>query len=164
MKKFLKNNKGLTGADAILAIALIILFSGIIATISYNIYITSNSLKRSSQAIEYITSIFENAKKMDYEDVIKEKLVQEFNEDYCDKACAYYSEGEDKKDDKPYKVKISVEKYNEQEENKDKKDLIKEIKVTVKYKLGTKEQTIEMKTVKTKEAESGINSNTLEEE
>lgn len=164
MKKFLKNNKGLTGADAILAIALIILFSGIIATISYNIYITSNSLKRSSQAIEYITSIFENAKKMDYGDVTKEKLVQEFNGDYYDKACVYYSEGEDEKDDKPYKVKISVEKYNEQEENKDKKDLIKEIKVTVKYKLGTKEQTIEMKTVKTKEAESGINSNTLEEE
>ena len=50
MKKFLKNNKGLTGADALLAVALIVLFSGIIATISYNIYIATSSLKRSSNS------------------------------------------------------------------------------------------------------------------
>lgn len=45
MKRFLKSNKGITGADAVLGVALAILFSGIIATLSYNIYVTSSSLK-----------------------------------------------------------------------------------------------------------------------
>lgn len=46
MKKFLRSNKGITGADALLAVALATLFAGIIATLAYNIYATSSSLKK----------------------------------------------------------------------------------------------------------------------
>lgn len=151
MRKILKKNKGLTGADVLLAVALIILFSGIITTISYNIYITASSLKRSSKATEYITSIFEYAKGIYYEEVTAENLLNEFNEKNSDNGVSAYINDDEKPDDKPYVVKISVEKYNETAGNEDKLDLIKEITVTVEYMLGKNTQTIQMKTKKTRE-------------
>ena len=104
MKKFLKNNKGLTGADALLAVALIVLFSGIIATISYNIYIATSSLKRSSKATEYITNVFEHAKKEYYDDVTEEKLVEYFNTNFKDKKTEAFVSNDEQLNtsDKPY--------------------------------------------------------------
>ena len=37
MKKFLKQNKGIGGADALIAVVLIIMFAGLVATLSFNI-------------------------------------------------------------------------------------------------------------------------------
>lgn len=153
MKKFLKNNKGLTGADALLAVALIVLFSGIIATISYNIYIATSSLKRSSKATEYITNVFEYAKREYYDDVTEKKLVEYFNTNFKDKTTeAFVSDDEQlNTSDKPYIIKISVTSYNTTENNEEKLDLVKEIEVNVKYKLGNKTKEINMKTAKTRE-------------
>ena len=74
MKKFLRSNKGITGADALLAVALATLFAGIIATLAYNIYATSSSLKRSSQALEYITSTFEYVANQYYDGVTEKNI------------------------------------------------------------------------------------------
>lgn len=153
MKKFLKNNKGLTGADALLAVALIVLFSGIIATISYNIYIATSSLKRSSKATEYITNVFEHAKKEYYDDVTEEKLVEYFNTNFKDKKTEAFVSNDEQLNtsDKPYIIKISVTSYNTTENNEEKLDLVKEIEVNVKYKLGNKTKEINMKTAKARE-------------
>lgn len=153
MKKFLKNNKGLTGADALLAVALIVLFSGIIATISYNIYIATSSLKRSSKATEYITNVFEHAKKEYYDDVTEEKLVEYFNTNFKDKKTEAFVSNDEQLNtsDKPYIIKISVTSYNATENNEEKLDLVKEIEVNVKYKLGNKTKDINMKTAKARE-------------
>lgn len=150
MKKFLKNNKGLTGADALLAVALIVLFSGIIATISYNIYIATSSLKRSSKAIEYITDVFEHAKTEYYDDVTAQNLVDYFNGKFIDKRTEAFVE--DTQSDKPYIIKISVTNYNTTENNTEKLDLVKEIEVEVHYKLGNKTKEIKMKTAKSRES------------
>ena len=79
MKRFLKSNKGITGADAVLGVALAILFSGIIATLSYNIYVTSSSLKRSSKALEYITSTFEYVATQYYDNVTEDNIKEYIN-------------------------------------------------------------------------------------
>ncbi len=154
-----KSQKGFAGSDALIAILIITLFTGIIATISYNIYLANSSVKRTSQATGYIIDMFEYIDKTYYDDVTLENLTNYFNNKY------YYEEGSDtvkddadvkvQEDDEdvetPYKVKLSVEQYNETENNEDKLDLVKEITMTVTFKTGNKEQTIEMKKIKSRE-------------
>ena len=142
MKRFLKSNKGITGADAVLGVALAILFSGIIATLSYNIYVTSSSLKRSSKALEYITSTFEYVATQYYDNVTEDNIKEYINN--LDEKISI-NEGT------PYKAQVSVTKYNQIEGNTDKLDLVKEITMSVTYKLGDKDQTIEIKTAKSRE-------------
>lgn len=143
MKRFLKSNKGITGADAVLGVALAILFSGIIATLSYNIYVTSSSLKRSSKALEYITSTFEYVATQYYDNVTEDNIKNYISTKLDEKIST--NEG------KPYKAQVSVTKYNQIEGNTDKLDLVKEITMSVTYKLGDKDQTIEIKTAKSRE-------------
>lgn len=154
MKKFLKNNKGLTGADALLAVALIVLFSGIIATISYNIYIATSSLKRSSKATEYITDIFEHVKKEYYDNITEENLVQYFNNKNDKSAKAFVARTDQplEQSDKPYTIQISVTNYNTTDNNTEKLDLVKEVNVKVIYKLGGKQEEMQMKTAKSRES------------
>lgn len=142
MKRFLKSNKGITGADAVLGVALAILFSGIIATLSYNIYVTSSSLKRSSKALEYITSTFEYVATQYYDNVTEDNIKEYINN--LDEKISI-NEGT------PYKAQVSVTNYNQMEGNTDKLDLVKEITMSVTYKLGDKDQTIEIKTAKSRE-------------
>lgn len=142
MKRFLKSNKGITGADAVLGVALAILFSGIIATLSYNIYVTSSSLKRSSKALEYITSTFEYVATQYYDNVTEDNIKEYINN---------LDEKISTNEGKPYKAQVSVTKYNQIEGNTDKLDLVKEIIMSVTYKLGDKDQTIEIKTAKSRE-------------
>ena len=142
MKRFLKSNKGITGADAVLGVALAILFSGIIATLSYNIYVTSSSLKRSSKALEYITSTFEYVATQYYDNVTEDNIKEYINN---------FDEKISTNEGKPYKAQVSVTKYNQIEGNTDKLDLVKEITMSVTYKLGDKDQTIEIKTAKSRE-------------
>ena len=143
MKRFLKSNKGRTGADAVLGVALAILFSGIIATLSYNIYVTSSSLKRSSKALEYITSTFEYVATQYYDNVTEDNIKNYISTKLDGKISI--NEGT------PYKAQVSVTNYNQMEGNTDKLDLVKEITMSVTYKLGDKDQTIEIKTAKSRE-------------
>ncbi|MGN1303147.1 MAG: hypothetical protein ACI4VO_05940 [Clostridia bacterium] len=143
MKRFLKSNKGITGADAVLGVALAILFSGIIATLSYNIYVTTSSLKRSSKALEYITSTFEYVATQYYDNVTEDNIKNYISTKLDGKISI--NEGT------PYKAQVSVTNYNQMEGNTDKLDLVKEITMSVTYKLGDKDQTIEIKTAKSRE-------------
>ncbi len=143
MKRFLKSNKGITGADAVLGVALAILFSGIIATLSYNIYVTSSSLKRSSKALEYIKSTFEYVATQYYDNVTEDNIKNYISTKLDGKISI--NEGT------PYKAQVSVTNYNQMEGNTDKLDLVKEITMSVTYKLGDKDQTIEIKTAKSRE-------------
>ena len=115
---------------------------GIIATLSYNIYVTSSSLKRSSKALEYITSTFEYVATQYYDNVTEDNIKEYINN---------LDEKISTNEGKPYKAQVSVTKYNQIEGNTDKLDLVKEITMSVTYKLGDKDQTIEIKTAKSRE-------------
>lgn len=160
MKKIqFKSNKGFVASDALIAISIIALFSGLIATVSYNIYLANSNIKRMSRANSYISEVFEYANKIYYEDVTEENLAEYFNNKY------YYSEGKvpkqnpevkiketpDEKLETPFKIYLEIINYNKTEGNTDKLDLVKQIKISVEYNIGNKHQKIEMTNVKKRE-------------
>lgn len=156
----LKEQKGFAASDALIAVLIIALFSGLIAAISYNIYLSNASLKRMSKANSYIVDMFEYIDKTYYDDVTQENLASYFNNKYY-----YEQDGTTPKSNSevklktsaeenvntPFKAEVTIVKYNEIEGNTYKFDLVKEITMKVSYKLGNKDQVIEMKKVKQRE-------------
>lgn len=163
--KNLKKSNGFAASDALIAILIITLFTGIIASLLYNIYLSNASLKRMSKANGYIIDVFEYIDKVYYDEVSKDKLIKYFNEKYY-----YKDDGITPNEDaevmagsngdiinSPFKVIIDIQNYNSIEGNEDKLDLVKEITMTVKYKLGNKEQEITLKKIKSREKLVKIN-------
>lgn len=163
IKKILKKQNGFATSDALIAILIIALFTGIIATIIYNIYLSNTSIKRMGAAREYITNIFEYVDKVYYDEVNIESLGNYINEnqtifDTTKNQINISSNNNDetaqqlgKLDDYIYKIDIHIEDYNKTEENTDKLDLVKQVTVTVTYKLGNKSQEIKMTRIKPRE-------------
>jgi len=154
MKDKLREQKGFAVSDSLIAILIIILFSALIGTISYNIYLSNSSLKRMSKATGYIVDVFEYIDIIDYESVTENNLADYFNKKYYvgEKTEAkMILDGENSETiNTPFKAEVDIVKYNETEGNKEKMDLVQEITMTVRYKLGNKDQEITMTRNKTK--------------
>jgi len=169
MKKFLKEQKGFAASDALIAVLIIVLFSGLIATISYNIYISNSSIKRMSKATNYIVDVFEYIDRIEYNKVTKGELASYFNSNYYigDKPEArMLLDGENIEDiNTPFKAEINIVKYKDTEGTFDTQglDLVQEITMTVTYKLGNKEQKIEMTTNKTREKNQTTEKDVIDE-
>lgn len=159
MKDKIKQERGFTGVDILIAVLIIALFTGLISSISYNIYLSNSSIKRMSKARDYIVDMFEHIDKTYYDDITKEKLVKYFNDKYYykDDGSTPKSDAEVKMQEEqeeittPFKAEINIVKFNEIEGNEDKLDLVQEITMKVTYTLGNKEQKIEMKKIKSRE-------------
>ena len=95
-KKILKEQKGFAGSDALISVLIITLFAGLIATISYNIYLSNTSVKRMSKATGYIVDMFEYIDKTYYDEVTKDNLKKYFNDKYNEEA-KMIDDGEDAK-------------------------------------------------------------------
>ena len=149
MKK-LKENKGLAASDGLMAVLIIALFTGIIATLLYNIYISNTSLKRMSTANLYLIDVLEYVDRVYYDDVTENNLTDYFNNKFetDNQVQAVTTENAA---NTPYEVVINVQKYNETEGNTDKLDLVKQITVKVNYKVGNREQKIEVSRIKSRE-------------
>ena len=84
----IKQNKGIGLADAIIAVVILMIFTGVIVSVSYNIYIQSHFIRRNEQATNYIVELFEHAQGLIFEDpdsdndLNSEKLVQYINDKY----------------------------------------------------------------------------------
>lgn len=150
--KKLKKEQGITAVDTMIAIMIMALFVGLLASVSYNIYLTNSAIKRNSQAIEYIVDVFEYIEKSDYDKVTEKNLIDYFNDKYsADNNSKVKARGsQEERINKPFEVIISVINYNSTEGNTDKLDVVKEINIKVNYTLGNKEQQIEMKRLKQK--------------
>jgi len=143
----IKQNKGIGLADAIIAVVILMIFTGVIASVSYNIYIQSHFIKRNEQATNYIVELFEYAQGLEFEnpdsdeDLNSGKLVKYITEKY-DNDIVKAIEGEYSEDAKKlaaYTIFINVKnKYP---------DYIKQIDITVLYKLGGKNNTVSMSTL-----------------
>ena len=156
MKNFLKQNKGVAGTDTIIAILIITLFAGLIATISYNIYISNTSLKKMTNANNYVIDILEYTDKLFYDELtttakLKEKYTylqdaqsigQSANID-CQRM--WKLEGQITKE---YKAIITLDKYKPDQNSL---DLVRKITVTVKYNIGKKDQDISISVIKSRE-------------
>ncbi|MDO5555418.1 MAG: hypothetical protein Q4G09_01805 [Clostridia bacterium] len=159
IKKMLKKQNGFAASDGLTAIIIIALFTGIIATIIYNIYLSNTSIKRMGTATAYITNIIEYTEKAYYDDVSVTGL-----ENYINEQASFFDTGKNKviissnnteqqigNGSPAFTIEINIEYYNETEGNTDKKDLVKKVSVTVTYKLGNKQQEISMFRIKLRE-------------
>lgn len=161
--KNLKKSNGFAASDALIAILIITLFTGIIASLLYNIYLSNASLKRMSKANGYIVDVFEYIDKAYYDEVSENDLILYFNNKYYSNEDAEVVAEKDedtlveKYGDTPFKVIINLQNYNEIEGNTGKLDLVKEITMTVKYRLGNKDQEITIKRIKEREKLVSIN-------
>ena len=101
--------------------------------------------------------MFEYIDKAYYDDVNEQNLTEYFNNKYySDPQRAEVCLNIDNSTT-PFKAILSVTKYNETEGNTEKLDLVKEIDMSVTYRLGSKDQTIQM--TKTKKRETLITPN-----
>lgn len=147
MIKNLKNNKGIVVADALIAVLIMAIFSGLVITLTYNIYISASFTKRNSTALNYGINIVEYIEKTNYLDITEENLIKYINENLDEKVSAETAENQSNLTT-PYKVILDVEKYNETEGNTDKQDLIKKITLKVKYNLGDAEKEVNFERIK----------------
>lgn len=135
----LKQNKGIGAADAIIAVAILVIFTGIIVSISYNIYNQSNFIKRNEQATNYIVELFEYAQGIIYEDLSSQAMIDYINNKYENTKAieGEYIEGAEKQAAYTIFIKVTDEYPG----------YIKKIDITVMYKLGRKNKTVNMKTL-----------------
>lgn len=134
-----KQNKGIGLADTIIAIGIFIIFTGVIISISYNIYIQSNFIKRNEQATNYIVEIFEYAQGILFEEVNSDKIIDYINNKYKSVKTikGEYIDKDEKQ--KGYTIFINITDVNQ--------NYIKKIDITVEYELGGKTKTVNMATL-----------------
>ena len=139
----LKKDKGIGLTDAIIAIAIFIIFSGFIISISYNIYIQSNFIKRNDTATNYIVDLFEYAKIQNIEDVDFNKLSEYASIKFGNVVKTTDERPEQNSINKGYTIYIVVNDTHGD-------NIIKQIDITVYYKLGNKIKDVSMSTLITK--------------
>lgn len=161
MKKYYRTNKGFAASDALMAILIIALFTGIIATLTYNIYISNTSLKRMSTANLYIVDVFEYVDSIEYSDLDNtDEMINKY--DWLDDIDSQNLDEPDNNNlerlwglegtpERGYQVHIYLDKYvPTHEQGEEVFDLVRQITVTVSYKVGSRNQEITMTRVKTK--------------
>lgn len=135
----LKQNKGIGMTDAIIAVVILVIFTGIIVSISYNIYIQSNFIKRNEQATSYNVEVIEYAQACSYKDVDTQVLIDYISNKYDNVNVleGEYNQGEP--DYEGYTIFINVtDEYP---------NYAKQLNITTLYKLGNKYRNVNMKTL-----------------
>ena len=130
----LKKQNGFAMTDAVISVVVLTIFATIIVTISYNIYVQANFIKRNNTATNYIVDLFEYAKTIDLSDVNYATLAAHFSGDN-DITVANTDNGTT---GKKYTMIIEVQNTNE---------FVKQIDATVRYKLAGKTKSINMSTL-----------------
>lgn len=146
-KNKLLEEKGIVVADAIVALVIILLFSGLIISLITRVTIETKKVKIYSQQMDYVTDIFEYIEQLPYEEVNESNLISYVNNKNLDVVKAA-SDLSDVPATAAYKIAINIENYNETEGNTEKLDYIKIIKVTVKSTLAGREYLTEMSRIK----------------
>ncbi len=121
MKKSI-GQRGVTSADIIVAVVIIMLFVSVITTGFYNYYKSIQSKNRVTIATNIVIDIIENVEMLQYDEVTKENVNNIVETLKLDGTIS-----------KPYTITVDLQNYNETEGNIDKKDLVKILKVKVTY-------------------------------
>lgn len=135
----LRNNRGVTGADISVALIVVVLFVGIIATLAYNFQVTSKSVSRKAMATNIAISKIED---------IKESVNDSTSYDNLQGSTEYKDKNGVTADKGPYTVVTEIVKYSDLKQGL--QDVIKIVKVTVSYSVGNQEETIDLSTTVTR--------------
>lgn len=129
LQKKIKSNKGFTIQDIIVAMTVLVLFTGIIGGSIVAIYKVQAETKLSSSATLYAIQIIENIDKISYDDV-KDGDLRTWRTDYGIPDIM--------------NLDLDVSAYNEN-------DTIKFVKLTISYEFSGKTQTLVLEKLKVKE-------------
>lgn len=138
LKDIIKTNKGFSSADIVTSVIILMIFTGLVASLFYNYYISNSKIARNSVACLCIIDTIENIQKMEYKDITNETIALKIQELYNNNIIP-----------KQYKVTANVEKYNETVGNESKEDIIKILNINVEYSLNNKIQNLSIKNIVT---------------
>ena len=141
--KKIKNQKGFSGVDIVIAMALLVIFVPLITTLFVNIYMNWMTTKRNAMANAYATKIIEKAQEMYFDEVTQDFFDGYITvDDNINDGKLYIPAG--------YTVNITVGNslINGEEQSV---ELVKTIDVSVSYNVGKNNENVTMQAVKTKE-------------
>ena len=133
LNKF-KLNTGATLTDVVIAMLIIMLFTGILTTTFSGLYKNNIHIKMNAIAADYAIKILEDIDKMPYEEV-DNTLNEEISKKY--------------EDYKNYEAHLDIENYNKDDDSKE--DIIKIVQLTIKYKVIDSNEEYVVKKLKIKE-------------
>lgn len=139
-----QRERGIMATDGIIAILLIILFSGIIISMITSIIIESTKLKITSMQVSIITKTFEHIEEVPYEQVTENEIIEYINNIEPDKISAGTKSSTLTT---LYRVWVTVEYYAPEGEE-DHFDIIKIITLNVENTLNNKTYSTEMSRIK----------------
>lgn len=144
----LKNNKGYVGIDATIAVIIILIIIPIIMGIVYNINKNNNATKREAQALNIAVNAIEASKGINIEELTAKQVVEEINEIYQNTETEGIEEGKASLFINSTKYELTVEVTDYSQINPEAtQNIVKMVKVTVKYKIGGEFKDIEISTV-----------------
>jgi hypothetical protein len=130
----LKEKKGFTGIDVVVAVLIILLFVGMLVTAFYNIYKISTEIAFEAEALQYLVSALEYSDKINYEEVTEQNLLD-------------YLANEEIPEN--YTVTFRIQSYNQIDSTK--QDIVKIVTGKIVYQIENKEEFIEISKLKVKE-------------
>lgn len=142
--ELIREEKGIVVTDAIIAILIVMLFTGLITSLISKIMIEKMKIKMNSQQMTFVTQIFEHIEKMEYNEVTEENVINYINSIEPTKISAGTSLDNLTTANK---IKVKVEKYETTEENSG-FDLVKIVTLTIQNELDNKPYTTEISRIK----------------
>lgn len=136
----IKSNVGNTGIDIAISLGIISITLAILAALYFNTYITNAEIERRTQAINYAIQIFEKISEYYYSDVTQENFTVTTNSNGREEIAGIEIE-------KGYTISVNIEDYT----NNNETNVVKTVTVIVNYKIGNKDNKIELKKFKEKE-------------
>ena len=166
----LKNEKGATGADIVVALSIIVLTVSVISMVYINLTNGSKNVNRTAGATRIATNILENIDKMSYEqynktfeeltkktedawDISKDKTTVTFDPKKTPETEKIF----ETKIPKGYKVELISQNIYGEGDSLPKYDLIKKINVKVTFTVSKTEQNVSLYTSKEREQISEVN-------
>ena len=135
----IKSNKGFTGADVTVAVLIVTVFAGVIAALYQNYSLTSKQIERKAQAVDYAVQTIEE---------IKENSAKYFDATNGPKEqITVYDELIENTGLK----KVATLKDYSMENAEAQTGYVKLVNVKIDYKVGNKEQSVELNTIISKE-------------
>ena len=160
----LKGQKGATGADIIISITIIVIVVTIASMIYVNTTLQGRNVNRTAGATRIATNIMENIEKMSYNDFVAEYIkdpptwTSVTEGDYANYKSATETTVFNTKIPKGYTVYLYGEpNYGSHENDSEKFDLVRDIKLSVTYKVGDVIEKIDLATSKTREIIKEVN-------
>lgn len=130
----IKSDNASTMTDVTVGILILIIFTGILTSSFYNIYKHNISIRMDAIANDYAIKILEDIDRMKYDEVSNELnnvLVEKYSID------------------QKYNATLEIKNYNEEDNTKE--DIIKIVKLTIKYKLNDEDKVYTIEKLKIKE-------------